>query len=71
MGWQNLQQFVAALEDSNDPRYQEYERELSNENSALTQAVKAAADNAVDQLMNDGTYDDIRSHLEHERSGVD
>jgi len=66
-----IDHILSALEISNDSRYEEYERELANEDSELTQAVKAAADAAVQELMVDGTYDDIKAHIEDEMSGVD
>ena len=65
-----IDHILSTLDVNKDSRYQEYERELSNEKSALTQAVKAAADASVEELMTDGTYGDIKAHLEDVGSGV-
>jgi len=65
-----IDHILSTLDVNKDPRYREYERELAIENSALTQAVRAAADASVEELMTDGTYDEFVISYQHERSGV-
>ena len=64
-----IDHILSTLEENGDPRYGEYQRELAIENSPLTQAVQAAADASVGELMADGTDDEFVISYQHERSG--